>query len=216
MKENMIYTLMSLLDGISIFVFAFACFKVSFRDYWKEIVVTNLLISFGTFFLKESNTLLSFVPLLCFALLVTSFTFYFRITVWSSFKLAAYGFVAQIVTQFGLVALFMLGSKTSFSEASNEFGFYVQLIGDLVLIGLAMIIQKRRIWFTTMSNDYNFRIKINKINIFSVLIGVVIVGFLYNVKSVDNIYLTLLFWGICLLNLLYIDIKKEKSAASDR
>lgn len=215
MKEDILYTLMSLLDGITIFMFAFGCFKVSLKDYWKEILVTNLVISVGTFLLRDDEMLVNLVPFLCFFLLVASLTFYFRIRIWGSLKLSLYGFVAQIIAQFSVVALFMFASKLSFSEVTDQFGAIVQLIGDGTLIILTLILQKRRVWFTTMSHDYSFKIRLNKINILSMLIAVVIIAFLYNVKSVDNILLALSFWGVCLINLTYIDIKKEKSGSYD-
>ncbi|WP_336761474.1 hypothetical protein [Paenibacillus sp. USHLN196] len=215
MKNDIVYALMSLMDGVTIFMFAFGCFKISFKDYWKEILVTNLIISIGTFFLKGYETILGFVPVLCFALLVLSLTFYFRIKLWESFKLACYGFVAQIVAQFSVVALFMLSSGLNFTEASSEFGSLVQLLANGFLIVLTLILRHKRIWFSTMSYDYSFKIKLNKINIFSTLIAIVIMALLYNVKTVENIYLTILFWGVCLINLMYIDIKKEKSGMYD-
>ncbi|WP_440110198.1 hypothetical protein [Paenibacillus sp. QZ-Y1] len=215
MIEGILYASMSMLDGISIFMFAFGCFKISFRDYWKEILATNILISIGTFFLRDNELILGFVPVICFMMLVVSLTFYFRIKVWGSIKLGLYGFVAQIISQFTVAAAFMFGYHMGFSEASQIFGFNIQLIGDGLLIALTLMLQKRRVWFTTMSHDYSFRIKLNKINVLSLLISIVIISFMYNIKSVDNIFLTLFFWGVCLLNLMYIDIKKEKSGIYD-
>ncbi|WP_206759566.1 hypothetical protein [Paenibacillus sp. CFBP 13594] len=204
-----------MLDGITIFMFAFGCFKISFKDYWKEILVTNLVISVGTFLLRDEEFLVNLMPFLCFLLLVASLTFYFRIRIWGSLKLSLYGFVAQIIAQFTVVALFMFVSKLTFSGAADQFGTYVQLIGDGALILLTLVLQKRRVWFTTMSHDYNFKIKLTKINILSMVIAVVIIAFLYNIKSVDNILLAITFWAICLINLMYVDIRKEKSGSYD-
>lgn len=215
MKSDLLYAVMSLMDGITIFIFAFACFKVSFKDYWKEIVVTNVLISIGTFLLRDDEFILGFVPLLCFALLVASLTFYFRIKWWVSLKLALYGFLAQIISQLTVASAFMLIDGSTFNEASGTYGAYIQFIGNVTIVTLTLILRKNRLWFTTMSHDYNFRIKLNKINIFSILVSVVTISLLYNIKSVDNIYLALCFWGVCLLNLMYIDIKKERSGSYD-
>jgi hypothetical protein len=211
MKEDILYTLMSLLDGITIFMFAFGCFKVSFKDYWKEILVTNLVISVGTFLLRNNSFMISVIPLLCLALLIVSLTFYFRITVWSSIKLAVYGFVAQIIAQLIANSIFMVSFKLNYTESLHTHGQWVQLIGDGLLIAITLILQKRRIWFTTMPYDYTFKLKLNKINILSLLISCVIISFLYNVKTIENVYLGLVFWGVCLINLMYLDIKKEKS-----
>jgi|GEM_PF-6805614 len=211
MKEDILYTLMSLLDGITIFMFAFGCFKISFRDYWKEILVTNLVISIGTFLLRNNSFMISVIPLLCLALLIVSLTFYFRITVWSSIKLAVYGFVAQIIAQLIANSIFMVSFNLNYTESLHTHGQWVQLIGDGLLIAITLILQKRRIWFTTMPYDYTFKLKLNKINILSLLISCVIISFLYNIKTIENVYLGLVFWGICLINLMYLDIKKEKS-----
>ncbi|PZT57428.1 hypothetical protein [Paenibacillus silvae] len=215
MMSDLLYAVMSLMDGITIFMFAFACFKVNLKDYWKEIVMTNILISIGTFLLKDNEYILGFVPVLCFVSLVASLTFYFRIKWRSSLKLAAYGFAAQIISQLSIALIFMLIDKITFAEASQAYGTFIQLIGNVFIITLTMILKQKRIWFTTMSHDYNFKIKINRINIYSILVSIVIIVLLYNVNSVDNIYLALCFWGICLLNLMYIDIKKERNESYD-
>ncbi|WP_186331656.1 hypothetical protein [Paenibacillus xylanexedens] len=215
MMSDLLYAAMSLMDGITIFMFAFACFKVSFKDYWREIVTTNILISIGTFLLKDNEYILGFVPVICFVSLVASLTFYFRIKWWSSLKLAAYGFAAQIISQLSIASIFMLVEKITFTEASQAYGTFIQLIGNIFIIFLTLILKQKRIWFTTMSHDYNFKIKLNKINMYSILVSILAIALLYNVNSVNNIYLALCFWGVCLLNLMYIDIKKERNELYD-
>ncbi|PIH59111.1 MULTISPECIES: hypothetical protein [unclassified Paenibacillus] len=211
MKNDLIYALMSLLDGITIFMFAFGCFKVSFRDYWKEILVTNVVISIGTFYMKSNEAISSFIPIICFLLLAISLTFYFRIRPWSSVKLAIYGFGAQFVSQMIIAILIMVASGSGYTYTLENFGMYIQLIGDGFLIALTLILQKRRIWYTTLPYDYTFKIKLNKTNIISCTLGLLAVVILYNVKQIENVYLGLLFWLICLINIIFIDVVKEKS-----
>ncbi|PYY28285.1 hypothetical protein PIL02S_03436 [Paenibacillus illinoisensis] len=189
---------------------AFGFFKVSLKDYWKEILVTNVIISIGTFLVHTNTTLSSFIPLMCFVLLVASLTFYFRISIWSSIKLAFYGFVSQIVAQLVVTGMFMFSFEKTYRGALDEFGFYVQLVGDLFLIASTLILRKRKMWFTTMPYDYTYKMKLNRINLFSLALAVVMVVSLYNFE-VSNILVAIIFWTICFLNLLFIDIKKERS-----
>lgn len=213
MKNDLIYAMMSLLDGITIFMFAFGCFKVSLRDYWKEIVVSNILISVGTFFMRSNETISGFMPLVCFIALTVLLTFYFRIRPWSSIKLGIYGFAAQFVSQITVAILIMFASGNGYKDTVSEFGFYIQLIGDISLVVLTLVLQRRKLWYTTMPYDYTFKIKFTKVNLISIIIGLASVGLLYNVKTIENVYLGLLFWIICLVNIIFIDIVKEKSEA---
>lgn len=211
MKNDLVYALMSLLDGITIFMFAFGCFKVSLKDYWKEILVTNVIISIGTFYLKSNEAMSSFIPIICFILLAISLTFYFRIRPWSSIKLAIYGFGAQFISQMVVAILMMVASGLSYGDTLNSFGILIQLIGDSFLIVLTLILRKRRIWYTTLPYDYTFKIKLNRANVFSITLGLLAVLILYNVKQIENVYLGLFFWLICLINIIFIDVVKEKS-----
>lgn len=211
MKNDLVYALMSLLDGITIFMFAFGCFKVSLKDYWKEILVTNVIISIGTFYLKSNEAMSSFIPIICFILLTISLTFYFRIRPWSGIKLAIYGFGAQFISQMVVAILMMVASGLSYGDTLNSFGILIQLIGDSFLIVLTLILRKRRIWYTTLPYDYTFKIKLNKTNVFSITLGLLAVLILYNVKQIENVYLGLFFWLICLINIIFIDVVKEKS-----
>lgn len=211
MKSDLMYALMSLLDGITIFMFAFGCFKVSFKDYWKEILVSNVLISVGTFLMRSNEAISGVIPLICFVLLAVLLTFYFRIRPGSSIKLAIYGFGAQFISQISVAILMMFASGLSYSVTLSSFGFYIQLIGDSMLIVLTLVLQRRRIWYTTMPYDYTFKIKINKTNVISITIGLLAIILLYNVKQIENVYLGLLFWMVCLMNIVFIDVVKEKS-----
>lgn len=211
MKSDLIYALMSLFDGISIFMFAFGCFKVSLRDYWKEILVSNILISIGTFLMRSNEVISGVSPFISFMLLVALLTFYFRIRPLSSIKLSIYGFGAQFISQMTVAILLMAASGLSYSNTISSFGSYIQLIGDSVLVILTLVLQRRRIWYTTLPYDYTFKIKINKTNILSITIGLVAIILLYNVKQIENVYLGLLFWMICLINIIFIDVVKEKS-----
>ncbi|RPK31808.1 hypothetical protein [Paenibacillus xylanexedens] len=213
MKNDLIYAAMSLMDGITIFMFAFGCFKVSFKDYWKEILVSNVLISIGTFLMRSNEAISGFIPLICFILLVTLLTFYFRIRPWSSVKLSIYGFGAQLISQMLVAIIMMFATSKSYTATIDELGSYIQLIGNSLLIILTLTLQRRRIWYTTMPYDYTFKIKINRTNIISVFIGLLAISLLYNVKQIENIYLGLLFWLICLVNIIFVDVVKEKSEA---
>lgn len=202
------YILLSILDGIAIFTFSFGSFRVKIKDYWKEILITNIIISIGSYFQKEKEVLSTLTPAINIIILLLALILIFRISLLASLRISVFGFVAQLIFQSIIAIIFMIVTNMRFGEVTNQFGYAVQIIGDLSMISLSLVLQKRKIWFTTLPYSYTYKFKISRLNVVIFITSLVAI-LLMNKSNFDDIYLCLTFWGACFVNLLVAEIKKE-------
>lgn len=204
----LVYILLSMLDGIAIFTFSFGSFRVRIKDYWKEILITNMIISTGAYFQRENELLSNITPVINIIILLLALLFIFRISLLASLRISVFGFVAQLIIQSLVAIVFMLVANIKFNEATTQFGYAVQIIGDVAMIMLSLILQNRKMWFTTLPYRYTYKFRISFLNVL-IFITSILAIILMNKANFNDIYLCLVFWTICFINLLCAEMKKE-------
>ncbi|OMD66778.1 hypothetical protein [Paenibacillus odorifer] len=215
--EALLYIILSMFDGLAIFIFAFGTFKINLKDYWKEIVFTSAIISTGTYFMNEHEAFSSFTPFICLVFLTASLLLYFRISIFSSIRVALVGFVAQIVIQglFVLICTKLFQIDLSDIQGNRMLGGSIQVISDGTLIGISLMLRKNKRYFTTLPYDYSYYIKFSKINIIILIGSLVVLVMTYNMFNFNNIYVEIVFWLICFINIILFEYVKEARSEID-
>ncbi|MWV44899.1 hypothetical protein GRF59_14855 [Paenibacillus sp. HJL G12] len=213
----LVYILFSMIDGMAIFFFAFGFFRIKIVDYWKEIIITNIVISIGTYFYSENIILSNLSPLLNLIIFMAALLFFFRISLFSSFRIAGLGFLAQTLILGLVISVSCLALNINLNELkSNDYIKYpVQVIGDIGTIALSLFLRKKRIWMTNLPYSYSFKFKPSRPNMLIFIATILGIFVISKASSIDNIYTGLLFWLICLINLLFMEVKKEMRGEID-
>ncbi|ASA22691.1 hypothetical protein B9T62_18980 [Paenibacillus donghaensis] len=212
MESALLYILFSMIDGLSIFIFAFGSFKVRLRNYWREILLTVLVISIGNYYISTHDSLKDYEPLISITILFLSLILYFRISVFSSLRLTLMGFVGQAVIQGFLIMVTSYVTDIRFNEIKNNDFLRpsLQIISAIILISVTLLLRKLKKHFTTLPNDYTYRIKFTKINNVILLTSACVMLMFINIYNFNNVILEIIFWILCLINIFILETKKEK------
>ncbi|OZB98076.1 hypothetical protein [Paenibacillus sp. XY044] len=213
----LVYILFSMLDGIAIFTFSFGFFRLKMMDYWKEIIITNLVISIGTFFYSENNLLSNLSPFINLIIFIAALIFFFRISFFSAFRVAGCGFLAQTVILGLVLSITCLVLNISLNEIKEHdyIKYPLQVIGDIGTVLLSLVLRKKKIWMTNLPYSYSFKFKPSRINVLIFIATIIAALVISRASSINNIYLGLIFWIICFVNLLFMEIKKEMRGEID-
>lgn len=212
-----VYILFSMLDGIAIFTFAFGFFRIKLLDYWKEILITNIIISIGTYYYSENTLMSNLSPLINSLVFMVALIFFFRISLFSSFRVTILGFLTQtlVLAFFISVTCIIFNINLADIKGNDYVRYLVQALGDLGTICLSAFLRSKKIWMTNLPYTYSFRFKPSRSNymiFIASILGFIVVS---KASSIENIYLGLLFWMICLMNLLFVEVKKEMTGEID-
>jgi hypothetical protein len=190
--------------------------KCLYLLYWKRRWVSG---NFGihTIFYVGRNCNLHFCILICLIFLIASLLLYFRISIFSSIRVALVVFVWQIVIQ----GLFVLAATKLFSVDLNDIqsnqmlGGSLQFISDGTLIPISLILRKFNLYFTTLPYDYSYYIKFSKINIVILIISVIVLIMSFNMFNFSNIFIEIVFWLVCFINIILLEYVKEGRSEID-
>lgn len=209
--NSIIYVIASIIEGFSIFFFAFGLFRVSIREYWREVVLTTLIISLTTYFYKDHALLSSISPVLNILLMIFFLFILFKLPLLHSVYIVVTSFVVMLAVQGLSVAIVNLVFHVglAYIREIDLLRYTFQLSTDFVIFLVSLILRRFNIWFTFVPYHRTIRFKVSTINLSLLVSSLIGIAIMFSAFRIDNIVAGSIFWIIYSLCLLLVGYKKE-------
>lgn len=209
--NSIIYILLSCIEGFSFFFITFGLFRISMKDYLKEIVIVVFIISLGTLYLSEYPPIENYIPLINILILIIFLVFFFRVSLVNSLFITLIGYISCMVIQFiVLKAVGAIGSWDIQQIKDNiELKRIMQLASSLLIVLVSMVLRKYNLWFTFIPYSTDLSFKLSKGNIFILILGIItLLSFYYSLNISSSVF-AIIIWTFSLLVFLYVGLRKE-------
>ncbi|MBE7896179.1 hypothetical protein G7L40_20245 [Paenibacillus polymyxa] len=206
--ETAKYIIFSMLDGMAIFIFGFGMYSVKIRDYWIQFIVSSLCISVGSYLYMEygfPNRIAPVTNLICMILFLVIL---FKLSPLSSLRISGISFLVQMILQTLTAVILALTLKIDFFTTTKDYGTLIQFLGDSTMILISLALRKRSVFFTTLPYQYTLKFKINVSNVVLFIISLIGVSVMTK-PTFDNMTISVVFWIIIFVLLIFIERRKE-------
>lgn len=206
------FFIFSSIEGISIFVLMFSLFRFKVKDYIPYMLVTSGIMAIISYFLRTQLHLESVTPLVLAVLTILLMRFLFRIHFFYSIIMFSITIIASMVLQglliFGVQA-FNIYTLDEIRSQENLL-YLTQFVTSLLTFGISWIILKKRIWFTFVPFDENYREDYNKVNVYAIFLILLCVPLSVLLIELKNIPVAVAVFLVILVALLKLMYNKEK------
>lgn len=208
-----LFFVFSLIEGISIFVLMFSLFRFKIKDYLAFIFFTSSIMAFISYFLRTQLMLDSVTPLVLAVLTIILLRYLFRIHFFYSIIMFSITLISSMVLQGFLIFISQALDIYTLDEIrSNESLLYLtQFVTSLLTFCISWIILKKRIGFTFVPFDENYRENyIKKENVYLIFLVMLCIPLSVMLIDLKNIPLAVAVFVIILIALLNMLYRKEK------
>jgi hypothetical protein len=208
--DALVYIFFSTLEGLVIMYCSLSIFRVNIKIYFREAILTSIMISCGTYFYIGTNFESSSVFINAVMLMI-AYLFIFRISLLPSIYIPIFGFVAFLVLQGLFISIISYGFNISLEKIKSieALRYFIQVATDLIILSLFKGLEKRRICFTFVPFDYSIKIKRNKANVALLISSFLGAALLGTALRFDSLIIGTLFWIVGFVVIVYVGYKKE-------
>jgi membrane protease YdiL (CAAX protease family) len=115
------------------------------------------------------------------------------------------GFASLLVIQSVVLAI----SNVDINEASSVLKYGIQASTDLLLIIIAIVLVKKRIYFTFVPFDREVKFKFNINNILIFIISILGIAMLGTALEVSSLIVGSIIWVVGFTGIIVVGLKKE-------
>lgn len=209
--DALVYILISCIEGFSFFFITFGLFRISMKDYLKEIIIVVIILSLGTFYLSEYPPLENYISLVNMLVLIAFLVFFFRVSIVHSLFVTIVGYISCMVIQFILLKTVGLFDSLDIQQIKDDLMLRraLQLVTSFIIISISALLRKYNLWFTFIPYTTNFSFKLSKGNIFILMAGIItLLAFYYSLNFLSSI-VVIFIWGFSLVVFLTVGLRKE-------
>ncbi len=145
MKDSLIYIIFSGMEYITLILFVVSVFNMSFKTFYKDILISGLSLTFLSYLLMINKVhLLIPLPIVLIPVLFVFFHKLFLETFLKSIILTISGFIFYGIIQYFIVGMILSFSVLELDELFYEFssiGNNVQLVCSLLTLIIAIFIK---------------------------------------------------------------------------
>ncbi|MBT2759908.1 hypothetical protein [Paenibacillus sp. ISL-20] len=211
MFEAFIYILASCLEGVAFFVIAFGLFRIRIAEYIKEVIITIVVVSLGTFLLSDHQLVAQFIPFINLITLIIFLIFFFRVSVPHTILIVVSGYIACMILQWGLIKVIDLVAGVNLMDIQNSISLrtFVQILNSTLIIIISMILRKFSLWFTFVPYSTSINFKMTKHNLTLLLVATTILFVFGMTLKYSSLFFGFTIWIICLTTLMAISLRRE-------
>lgn len=211
MLDSMLYILASCIEGIAFFFITFGLFRISIRDYIKEVTVSIVVVSLGTYLLSEHQSMAQFTPLINLLILIIFLICFFRVSFPHTILIIVSGYIVCMVIQWVLINTLELTTGWTLLEIKNSIVLRttIQILSSTLIAVVSLILRKYTLWFTFVPYSTSLNFRMTKSNI-SLLITTTTTLFVFGVTlKYSSLIFGFSIWIICLITLMVISFRRE-------
>ncbi|MBX4152243.1 hypothetical protein [Paenibacillus lautus] len=211
MFEALLYIIASCIEGVAFFIITFGLFRINLSEYIKELIVTILVVSLGTFLLSEHQVAAQFIPLINLTILIIFLIFFFKVSLPHTILIMVSGYIACMVIQWGLIKFSEMATGINLVDIKSSIGLRTtfQFLSSALIIAISVILRKSKLWFTFVPYSTSLSFKMSRNNIIILTTATTILFIFGNTLKYSSTIFGFSIWLISLISLLIISIRRE-------
>ncbi len=164
--KTLVYFLFSSTEWLALIVLTFAMFKLQFKGYWGQIILTAVAMSFLSHFLFiviDKRVIATVLQPPALFLMIWQI---FRIHIFYSALVTVYGYLAYLLAQMSIVVCMRFAGVPIEIMVPNTVPMYIiQSISILIVLSLSWFLSRSRVGFTFIP-DYEYSdVKLTGLNL---------------------------------------------------
>lgn len=205
------YILLSCIEGIAYFFLTFGLFRIKISEYLKEIVVTILIVSIGTYLLADNPVISQFIPLINIIALIVFLVCFFKVSIPHTFLITISGYITCMIIQWGIIQIADIVGGINLTEIKNsEFlKAFFQILSSGTIITISSILRRYKLWFTFVPYSTSINFRMTKSNLTLLLATTIILFIFGSTLKYSALIFGFSIWIICFVTLFIVSIRRE-------
>lgn len=205
------YILLSCIEGIAFLFLTFGLFRIKIREYLKEIVMSILVVSVGTYLLSDNPAISQFIPLINIIALIVFLVCFFKVLIPHTFLITISGYITCMIIQWGIIQVADIVGGIDLTDIKNsEFlKAFFQLLSSAIIITISSFLRRYKLWFTFVPYSTSLNFRMTKSNL-TLLIATTIILFIFgSTLKYSALIFGFSIWIICFITLFTVSIRRE-------